>query len=358
MSAARLSAGEPAVRSTAGGPAGAAAATMAAVRMEAPGGPEVLRLQSVALPQPGPGEVLVQAHTIGVGRPDCMVRRGTYKWMPPLPCTPGNEMSGTVEALGAGVANIHLGQPVLVSSRELSVRGGCYAQYVAIPAHAAILLPHGLDLSLAPALPNYQVAWALLHRAAVRERVQTLYLNGAAGGVGTAVLQLARELGIRAIAGASSAAKREAALQEGAAAAIEPDGDAAARIRALTDGRGVDLVLDHLGGAGLAGLVGALAPFGTLVSYNLLAGPPQEDVFQALRSHIGQAPGIRCFNMHTFDHDQPGRRALLAPAIDWMARVRIRPRVHARLPLSEAAEAHRLMEERAAIGKIMLDPWL
>ena len=87
---------------------------MMAVRMSEPGGPEVLQVQEVRKPQPGPGEVLVRAHTIGLGRPDCMMRRGTYKWMPPLPCTPGNEMSGTVEALGQGVASIRI--PARISS--------------------------------------------------------------------------------------------------------------------------------------------------------------------------------------------------------------------------------------------------
>lgn len=331
--------------------------SMLAVRMHAPGGPEVLTLQQLPLPEPAPGEIRVRAHTLGVGRPDSMVRRGTYKWMPPLPCTPGNEMSGTVDALGQGVTGIAVGQPVLVSSRELTQRGGCYAQYLNLPAAAAIALPASLDLALAPALPNYQVAWALLRKAAVPERVQSVYINGAAGGVGTALVQLCQAFGLQAIAGASTEPKRALALAQGAQAGVDTGGDVVAQIRELTQGRGVDLVLDHLGGPDMAGLVGALAPFGTLVSYNLLAGPPTQDLFQALRTHIARAPAIRCFNMHSYDHDPAARRELLATVIAWMAEGRLAPVVHARLPLSDIARAHQLMEDRAVLGKLMLDPW-
>src|SRR5688572_22310208 len=111
-------------------------AGMRAIVLHATGGPEVLELQEMPMPAPGPGQVRIRAHAIGVGRPDALIRTGKYKWMPPLPATPGNEMAGTVDALGAGVTGMQIGQRVLLSSRELPQRGGCYAEFVCAPAAA------------------------------------------------------------------------------------------------------------------------------------------------------------------------------------------------------------------------------
>ena len=113
----------------------------------------------------GPGEVLVKADTIGVSRPELLVRRGVYAWMPPLPAIPGIEMAGTVAELGAGASRFDLGQKVYVTARELPVRAGCYAEYIAVPERALFALPPETDLEAAACLSNYQVAWHLLHTA-------------------------------------------------------------------------------------------------------------------------------------------------------------------------------------------------
>ena len=330
---------------------------MTAVRMQRTGGPEVLEVVEVERPIPGRNEILVRAHSIGVGRPDCAIRRGSYKWMPPLPCIPGNELAGVVETIGEGVTDVRPGQPVLVSSRELPDRGGCYAQFVKIAAHAAITLPDDLDLEAAVCLPNYQVAWALSHHVATLERVRSVYLNGAAGGVGTALIHVFTQLGVEVIAGAGTPEKRQFTLIQGAAHAIDTTlDDVADQVKAVTAGRGVDLVLDHLGGNTMPGLLDMLAPFGTLVSYNLLAGLPVTNMFTALRERIAVAPAIRCFNMHTFDQDRKTRRLLLETPIRWFRDGRIRPPIHARLPLSQVRVAHQLMENRGVLGKLVLEP--
>ena len=138
---------------------------MKAILLRRTGAPSVLEYTDVPTPTPGAGEVLVRADTIGVSMPETLVRKGTYAWMPPLPAIPGIEMSGTVAVCGSGVTDRAIGEPVFVSARDLPVRAGCYAEYIAVPWRAAHALPHGCDLEAAGCLSNYQVAYHLLHTA-------------------------------------------------------------------------------------------------------------------------------------------------------------------------------------------------
>ena len=172
---------------------------MKAIQITKTGGPEVLQLVDLPKPSPGPGEVLVRAHAIGVGKPDVLFRSGVYRWLPPLPATPGAEMSGHVEALGDGVTGVCIGDPVLV----YHLGGRCYAEFACVPASAVTVLPPSIDLDDAVSLPNYQVAGALLNEAARGIDVKSVYVNGAAGGIGSAVIQLARLQGLSVIAGTS-----------------------------------------------------------------------------------------------------------------------------------------------------------
>ena len=122
---------------------------MKAILLRRTGAPSVLEYTTVLTPTPSAGEVLVRADTIGVSMPETLVRKGTYAWMPPLPAIPGIEMSGTIAACGSGVTDRAIGEPVLVSARDLPVRAGCYAEYIAVPSRAAHALPHGCDLEAA-----------------------------------------------------------------------------------------------------------------------------------------------------------------------------------------------------------------
>ncbi len=155
---------------------------MKAILMEKPGPPEVLRYTDVPLPQPGRGQVRVRAHSIGVGMPEVLVRKGIYSWMPPLPAIPGIEMSGVVEKLGEGVTSLKVGQGVFVSAREMSARGGCYAEFIVAEAEALYALPEGVDLEAAATLSNYQVAWHLLYSAPNGAAFDSLMTTVAAGG--------------------------------------------------------------------------------------------------------------------------------------------------------------------------------
>ncbi len=285
------------------------------------------------------------------------MRKGTYAWMPPLPAIPGIEMSGTVAACGADVAGRAVGDKVFVSARDLPVRAGCYAEYIAVPAFAAHLLPSACDLEAAACLSNYQVAYHIVHTAARGVDAKTVLVHTAAGGVGSAAVQLALIAGRRVIGVAGSEAKRQAVLGLGAAAAINYRAeDVVARVHEATGGQGADLILDPIGGKGFGRNFAMLAPLGLVVSYGRLDGPPDPSFVAAMREHHAVSPAVRFFTIHSFD-DRPDIRAAATGAlIDHLAAGRIRPLIHARLPLSEARRAHAMLESGEVIGKLLLQP--
>lgn len=333
--------------------------TIQAVRLQRTGGPEVLELVELPLPEPGPGQVRVRAEAIGVGKPDALIRQGTYKWMPPLPAVPGNEMAGRIDAAGPGLdlapLGLRLGQRVLVSSRELPQRGGCYAQAICVPAHSVYALPDQVSPQDAVALPNYQLAGALLYESGV-QRPRSIVVHGAAGGVATALIQLAQVDGIEVVATVSSPAKRDFALAAGArCVVVRGTQDLLAVVRERTAGRGADLVLDHVAGPAFSANLELLAPLGTLLSYNALAGVPT-DVFAELRRHLGKSLGVRCYSIHTLDNDPPRRRALMERAIALMAEGRLRPPPAQTWPLAEARRVHAQLDAGETLGKMVLLP--
>src|SRR6185295_10267665 len=190
--------------------------SMKAILLTRTGDPSVLDYVEVPTPRPGPGEVLVKADTIGVSRPELLVRRGVYAWMPPLPIIPGIEMTGTVAERGSGATRFDVGQKVYVTARELPVRAGCYAEYIAVPERALFALPPQADLEAGACLSNYQVAWHLLHTATRGAPGKTVLIGSALGGLGSAAVQLAKLAGLTAIALAGSAAKARALEAYGA----------------------------------------------------------------------------------------------------------------------------------------------
>jgi NADPH:quinone reductase len=326
---------------------------MKAIQIAESGGPEVLKTVDVPTPLPGDGEVLVRAHAIGVGKPDVLFRTGAYRWRPPLPAIPGAEMAGTIERLGSGVANLRVGQKVLV----YRFAGGCYAEMIAVPVSDLTVLPDNIDIDDAVSIPNYQVAFALLNVAARGTDARTVYINGAAGGIGSAIIQLCALNGVRIIAGASSDEKCAFARAQGASQTVNyAQGDAVARVLDLTGGRGVDLILDHIVGRDFTGNLDMLAPMGLIVSFNALGGLPEKDLFKEMRAHLPRSPAVRCFTMHSFDHDPEARARVVRATLDLFAAGKVKPPVFARLKLSEAVRAHELLDARRVLGKIILKP--
>jgi NADPH2:quinone reductase len=326
---------------------------MRAIEIACVGGPDVLEPVERPMPAAGEGEVLVRAHAIGVGKPDMLFRTGVYRWMPPLPAVPGAEMSGVLTAVGPGVRGLAVGQRVLV----YHFRGGCYAEYAAVPAESVTPLPDAIDLDDAVSMPNYQVAWALLHEAARGIEPRTVYVNGAAGGVGCAVIQLCRLAGIDVIAGASSPAKCAFAQAQGATHTIDYSRENVVnRVLALTGGEGADLVLDHIVGPNFTDNLKMLAPLGMIVSFNALGGFPEQDLFREMRAFLPRSPAVRCFTMHSYDHKPEAKRRMMAEIVRLFASGKVKPPVYRRLPLADARQAHALLDAREVLGKLLLKP--
>lgn len=331
---------------------------MKAIQISRTGGPEVLQYVEVPTPRPTPSQVLVRAHSIGVNMPEVLVRRGVYRWSPPLPAIPGIEMSGMVESVGAAVRGFRVGQPVYVSARELAQRGGCYAQYIAVDETALYALPERMDLEAAATLSGYQVAWHLLNNATRGFRFETVLVTAAAGGIGSACIQLARAAGKRVIAVVSSEEKQAFARSQGAEAAINyRSEDVTARVKEATGGRGVDLLLDSVAGKDFARWFDCLDILGMVVLYGRIGGMPDPaSVFSAMDNQMGRSPALRLFSMHAYDDDPKARHACTAALLDLLGRGAIRPAIHERLPLAQAARAHELLEGGKVIGKIVLKP--
>ena len=329
---------------------------MRAIQIAAPGGPEVLRLVELPLPEPAPGQIRVRAQAIGVGRPDLLVRRGSYKWMPALPAIPGAELAGTVDSLGAGVDPGWLGRRVLVSARELPVRAGCYAQFICLPAAAAFALPESVTPADAISLPNFQLALALFQCNGDMP-VQSVLIPGAAGGVACALTQIARARGLWVLGTASTAEKAAFAKANGVHELVSRDpAELPSQVMELTQGRGVDLAFDHLGAHSLIACIRSLAPMGMAVSYNIAQGAPASDVFQELRAHLGRSLALRTFSMHTLDEVPGRRRALMEQAIALMASGAVQAPAAQWMRLDDIVQAHEALEAGTSIGKIVVQP--
>jgi NADPH:quinone reductase len=332
-------------------------ATMKAVLFDRAGPPEVLRYADVPTPIPKTGQVLVRSHTIGVSMPEILVRRGSYAWMPSLPAIPGIEMTGIVAALDQGVTCLKVGQAVFVSARELPIRGGCYAEYLAANADALYPLPEGTDLEAAAALSNYQVAWHVLHSAPTGMRYESVLATGAAGGIGSAIVQLGIIAGRRLIGLVDTDEKAKFVLDLGAECAINNRSEnVTERVRALTGGIGVDLILDSIGGPGFVEHFERLAPLGLVVSYGQLDGHPSGDVLGAMRRRMGDSLGLRVFSMHVFDENRQRRRDATGELVRLLTTGKIKPVISVRLPLAEAAKAHALIENGEVHDKLVLKP--
>jgi NADPH2:quinone reductase len=328
-----------------------------AIQISRTGGPEVLDLVELPTPETKTGEVLVKAEAIGVNYFDTMIRTGRYRWMPKLPFVLGNEMSGHVAAIGSGVAGLKVGQKVFVAGYEIGNRGGLYAEYATVPAEAALPLPEGVSAVEATTLTNYQLALILLHHAARGVTPRTVVVYGAAGGVGTALIDAARLAGATVIGTAGSPEKCAFVRTRGAAHVIDYRTEPVVeRVNAITGGRGADIVFDHVAGKAFTEGLKMVAPLGMIVSYAVLGGMPETDLFKEMRANVERSPAVRCFTMHTYDHMEEPRREAMARALELIAGKQGRPAIAARLPLADARRAHELIEARTAMGKIVLTP--
>jgi NADPH2:quinone reductase len=277
--------------------------------------------------------------------------------MPKLPFVLGNEMSGHVEAVGAGVTGLKIGQRVFVAGYEIGNRGGLYAEYAAVPEKAAWPIPDSIGADEATTLTNYQLAIILLHHAARGVVPKTVLVYGAAGGVGTALIDVARQAGASVIGTAGGGEKCAFVRQHGAAHAIDyTKENVVERVNAITHGHGADILFDHIAGKAFTDGLKMVAPLGMIVSYAVLGGMPETDLFKEMRANVERSPAVRCFTMHTYDHMEEPRREAMARAVELLGSGKAKPAIAARLPMAEARKAHAMIDARGAMGKIVLKP--
>lgn len=324
---------------------------MKAVYATAYGPPDVLQLKDAPLPEPGPGRVRIRVAATTVNFADIQSRRAPYIATRVPPFIPGLEGAGTIDALGPGVQGFEVGQ------RVTAHMDAAYAEYALALAVEVFALPDALDFERAATVPSVgTVAVNLLTMAGRLQPGETVLIHAAAGGVGSTAVQLARVLGAGLIIGTvGSAEKAKLALELGADAVINyREETVAARVQALTGGVGVDVVLDGVGADTFEASIASLAPWGRLVCYGMASGPPPPVAFGSLygdnRSIVGYSNGG-----HRRRRPESLRPAGLA-ALKLLAQGRWKPVIGARLPLAQAAEAHRMIEDRESIGKVLLIP--
>ena len=324
---------------------------MRCVEIREPGGPEVLEIAERPDPVPGPGEVLIAVVAAGVNRPDVLQRRGGYP--PPRGASdlPGLEVSGTVIEVGDGVPKTRVGEAVCAL-----VPGGGYATRCVAATELCLPVPEGLDIVSSAGLPETCfTVWTNVFDRGRLAAGETALFHGGSSGIGTTAIQMAAARGARAIVTAGSDEKCQACLELGAFAAINyRDRDFVDEVRRLTDGRGVDLILDIVGGSYVPRNLTALAVDGRLVLIGLMAGEPEAPV--DFRKVLGRRLTITGSTLRPRSVAEKAiiARAVLAEVWPLVSDGRVRPVVHRTFPLAEAAEAHRLMETSDHIGKILL----
>ncbi|SFR90819.1 NADPH:quinone oxidoreductase family protein [Sphingomonas jatrophae] len=308
-----------------------------------------LTVEEVAAPVAGAGEVLIDVHAAGVNFPDGLMVQGKYQTKPPLPFAPGSELAGVVAAVGEGVTGLAVGDRVAAFSGV-----GSFAEQVVAPAPQVFRLPDAVDFTdAAGLLITYGTSWhALKDRAALRAG-ETLLVLGAAGGVGLAAVELGALIGARVIAAASTDAKLALARERGAAETIRySDEDLRERIKALTGGRGVDVVYDPVGGATSIAAIKAMAWGGRHLVVGFAGGDIPQIPANLLLLKSASSVGVLWGN--SLRADPVHHAGNIAELLDHLAAGRIRPVIDRVLPLDRTVEALEHVMERRAQGKVIL----
>jgi putative PIG3 family NAD(P)H quinone oxidoreductase len=325
-------------------------AMMTAIEISTPGGPDVLIPVMRDTPWANPGEVLIKVAAAGVNRPDLLQRQGNYPPPPGASDIPGLEVSGHVAAIGEGVLGWRVGNPVCAL-----LAGGGYAEFAIAPVEQCLPIPDGLSLIEAAALPEtIFTCWTNLVDGGHLKTGETVLIHGGSSGIGTTGIQLAKALGARVFVTAGSPSKCAACQALGADLAIDyKTEDFVAAVKAATGGRGVDVVLDMVGGDYVRRNIDAMAPGGRHVSIAVLGGPEATiPLFTIMRKRLVLTGStLRARSLKEKGAITAALRATVWPAI---AAGLIRPMIHEIFPLERAAEAHRALEAGDHIGKVVL----
>lgn len=339
---------------------------MQAIRAHRFGSADVLVLDEVPTPEPASGQILIRVSAASVNYADLIRRQnGAYPFPTALPFTPGSEVAGTVEALGAGVSGPSVGTPVFSLAGVGTDAGSTgYAQFVVADASQVIPIPPGISPEVACGLiVAGSTAMLMLRNVARLQPGEAVLVHGAVGGVGSLAIQLAAVMGAKhIIAGASDPDRRARARSLGATHVFDANHAGwPADIRALTDGRGVDVILEMRGGIALEESLTVLAPFGRAIVYGMASGAPVQLSDRALLE-VFHTPALNhsliAFNLGLwFALRASDAIDALSTVIGHVASGTVRVPIHEVLPLAQAADAHRLLESRRVMGKVILRPW-
>jgi len=328
---------------------------MHAVTVNEPGGPEALGWGEVPDPVCAPGEVIVDVAATAVNRADLLQRQGFYPPPKGASAILGLECSGVVSEVGEGVTGWSVGDEVCAL-----LSGGGYAERVAVPAGQLLPRPAGVELATAAALPEVTcTVWSNVFLRAALKRGENFLVHGGSSGIGTMAIQLAARAGARVFTTAGTAAKLAVCRELGADVTINyRDEDFVQRVEEETDGAGVDVILDNMGAAYLGRNVDALAIGGRLVSIGMQGGTKAE---LDLGKLMGKRASVHATTLRSRPPTGPGGKAEIVAAVRhdvWpdVERGVVRPIVDRRLPMSRAAEAHRVVESSEHIGKVLLLP--
>lgn len=329
--------------------AGSPAATMVAMEISQPGGPEVLLPRTRPIPQARAGEVVIKVAAAGVNRPDIGQRKGAYPPPPGASDLPGLEVAGTITAIGEGVHTLAVGDTVCALTP-----GGGYAQYCATPALQCLPIPKGLSMMEAASLPEtYFTVWSNLFGPLGIKPGESVLVQGGSSGIGTTAIQLARAFGHKVFATAGSDEKCAACEALGARAINYRTQDFVTVVKQETDGRGVDVVLDMVGGDYVARELDLLAPDGRLLLLAFLGGATATANLSAIvfKRLVVTGSALRPRSIEFKGEIARGLREKVWPLLEAGT---VRPVIHATFPLEQAAQAHTLMESSQHIGKIVL----
>jgi putative PIG3 family NAD(P)H quinone oxidoreductase len=324
--------------------------TMTAIEISAPGGPDVLRPTTRPVPQPGPGEVLIRVEAAGVNRPDVLQRQGAYPPPPGASDLPGLEVAGEVAALGADVTGFSVGDKVCAL-----VPGGGYAEYCVTPAPQVLPIPKGLSMVEAGGVPEtFFTVWTNVFDRGRLAEGESLLIHGGSSGIGTTAIQLAKAFGAQVFATAGSADKCAACERLGADRGINyKTEDYAEVVKELTGGKGVDVVLDMVGGDYIQRDIGCMAPDGRHVNIAFLGGAKVTLNMTPVMIKRLTLTGSTLRPRTVADKGKiaDALRAKVWPLIE---AGKVKPLIHQTFPFREAAAAHALMETSSHIGKIVL----
>lgn len=325
---------------------------MKAIRIHKTGGQDVLQFETIETPICQADEVVVAIKSASVNYSDVLIRKGLYPYKPELPHILGNEAAGIITKVGSAISHLKVGQRVIVFG------GPAYTTEAVVKATAIIPIPEAVDFDQAAALPIiYLTAYHMLHSVRRVKGGETVLVHAAAGGVGTALIQLAKIANINLI-GLTSKDDKAAVIKEmGYQHVINyKTEDVIARVNEITKDKGVDLIIDCVGGSRFDDNFKMLATLGHIIWYGIAAGQPTTDFKLALGSQPHKCHSVSMFHLYGILNNPALMMSSFKTLIGYLLSGQIKPIIHARLPLSEAGKAHAILENRENIGKVILKP--